>query len=162
MTAVTPHIWNQAVDGPGDCRTWAGALNPEGYGRAVYRGKSMGAHRAAYLSAVGPIPEGLTIDHLCRNRACINPAHLEPVTQSENTRRGDTYEAHAFADHGDLVTGRQAGEMIGVTRNTVRVWAADGLLEVAATVGPRSRPMFLYRRSDVEALAAARTAEAAS
>lgn len=51
-------------------------------GRFVY------IHRLAYEELIGPIPDGLQIDHLCRNRACYNPAHLEPVTQQENIRRG--------------------------------------------------------------------------
>jgi hypothetical protein len=51
------------------------------------------AHRFAYELLVGPIPEGLVIDHLCRNRRCVNPAHLEPVTAEENWRRGDAPSA---------------------------------------------------------------------
>ncbi|WP_375791707.1 HNH endonuclease signature motif containing protein [Actinoplanes campanulatus] len=50
-------------------------------------GKAVTAHRYSYESLIGPIPDGLTIDHLCRNRPCINPDHLEPVTQAENNRR---------------------------------------------------------------------------
>lgn len=61
-----------------------------GYGQVGVgsRQKRISAHRLSYETFVGPIPEGLEIDHLCRNRACINPDHLEPVTTGENTRRG--------------------------------------------------------------------------
>jgi HNH endonuclease len=52
-------------------------------------GKALLAHRAAYIELVGPVPDGLQLDHLCRNRPCCNPAHLEPVTQDENMKRGD-------------------------------------------------------------------------
>lgn len=52
-------------------------------------GRTGSAHRAAYELLVGVIPEGLVIDHLCRHRSCVNPAHMEPVTQGENIRRGE-------------------------------------------------------------------------
>ena len=67
------------------CWLWLGSKN--GHYGTVYRGKNIRAHRVAYEELVGPIPHGLTIDHLCRNTVCINPAHMEPVTASENARR---------------------------------------------------------------------------
>lgn len=69
----------------GPCWVWTGAISSEGYGRCG----SAYAHRWSYEVFVGPIPEGLQIDHLCRVRKCVNPAHLEPVTQRENLLRGD-------------------------------------------------------------------------
>lgn len=74
-----------------DCWEWTGAKDPKGYGK-VTRGRSgegtMLSHRAVYEFLVGKIPEGLVLDHLCRNPSCVKPTHLEPVTQRENTVRG--------------------------------------------------------------------------
>lgn len=65
------------------CHLWTAYIMPNGYGRFAYPRGSL-AHRFAYELAVGPIPDGLQIDHLCRVRCCVNPAHLEPVTHNEN------------------------------------------------------------------------------
>ena len=65
------------------CWEWLGAVQTAGYGTTS---KGL-AHRIAYEDAVGPIPEGLTIDHLCRTKTCCNPNHMEPVTLAENLRR---------------------------------------------------------------------------
>lgn len=71
---------------PDTCVIWQGAISSEGYGRI---GASQYAHRVAYEEAYGAIPDGLEIDHLCRVRACVNPAHLEAVTRQTNFLRGE-------------------------------------------------------------------------
>jgi hypothetical protein len=72
----------------GECWVWVGRTNRNGYGRLHYDGNEKMAHRLCYEAYNGPIPEGLLLDHVCRTRCCINPAHLEPVTHSVNTLRG--------------------------------------------------------------------------
>ena len=70
------------------CWVWTGfRSSPQGYGGIKIGGVRLVAHRVAYETWVGPIPAGLQLDHLCRNRPCVNPAHLEPVTRQENMRR---------------------------------------------------------------------------
>jgi hypothetical protein len=76
------------IDRSGACWTWTGRKSTSGYGQIRIAGKTCYAHRVSYELFVGPIPEGLVIDHLCRNRACINPDHLEVVTAAVNTLRG--------------------------------------------------------------------------
>lgn len=78
---------------PSGCVEWTGELSRNGYGRAVvgYKGRRpirRLAHRMLYEMWLGKIPDGLELDHLCRNRACCNPLHLEPVSRKENVRRG--------------------------------------------------------------------------
>lgn len=75
--------------GPDACWPWMAGRFSSGYGVFVFNRKSVPAHRWAYESEIGPIPEGLELDHLCRNRACQNARHLEPVTHAENVRRGE-------------------------------------------------------------------------
>lgn len=73
------------------CWTLTGSTSSTGYHSIGVNGTTHNAHRWLYEVVVGPVPEGLQLDHLCRNRACVNPDHLEPVSQSENLLRGDGF-----------------------------------------------------------------------
>lgn len=90
-----------AEDGTSDCWTWTGPLR-NGYGRIRTCEGLETAHRVSYALFTGPIPPGLDLDHLCRNRACINPDHLEPVTRRESIRRSPIHgaaTAHCVKGH---------------------------------------------------------------
>lgn len=71
------------------CWLWNGACNPQGYALFWSEGKVKAAHRVAYEWFIGAIPKGLQLDHLCRVRHCVNPVHLEPVSNRENALRGE-------------------------------------------------------------------------
>lgn len=84
-------FWSKVENaGEGECWRWTDALTTHGYGQLWLSGRYISAHRIAWTIAYGPIPDGLLIDHLCRNRACVNAAHLDLVTQRENVVRGDS------------------------------------------------------------------------
>lgn len=86
---VAERISRSVVVDENGCWIWQKHLGRHGYGHLVVGGKSWLAHRASYTAGKGEIAAGLTLDHLCRVRACVNPAHLEPVSAAENTLRGE-------------------------------------------------------------------------
>lgn len=94
---VEERFWSK-VDKSGECWEWLGSRTPVGYGQFhVQEPKrtQLKAHRVAYEYLVGPIPEGLVIDHKCHNRGCVNPAHLRPVTDKQNqeNRKGASWQS---------------------------------------------------------------------
>lgn len=93
-TPCSERFWTKVRDGESGCWTWTASLGPGGYGQfCLRRGVLVRAHRWSYEAMVGPIPVGLVLDHLCRNRACVNPDHLDPVPNRVNLLRGTGFAA---------------------------------------------------------------------
>ena len=98
VTSVADRLLRKVEIVESGCWEWRGYIKADGYGQVADSDRKMRlAHRIAYREFVGPIPDGMTLDHLCRVRHCVNPEHLEPVSQRENTLRGDTITARQAA-----------------------------------------------------------------
>lgn len=129
------------------CWLWYGWLKGNGYASKSSKGKHVYVHRLMYETLIGPIPNGLVIDHLCRNRSCVNPSHMEPVTHRENVLRGDSEAAkrakqthckrgHAFNDENTYRIKNGNGRRVCKTCHSAfeikRSWSRKG---VAMTLG---------------------------
>lgn len=97
LTDKQSHRFFEKVSRSPGCWIWTGAKNSCGYGYATINSVRYLAHRVSYVIHRGEIPEGLVIDHLCRTPLCVNPSHLEVVTDAENTIRGNSPIAVAMA-----------------------------------------------------------------
>jgi len=120
---LSARFWALCVPEPNSgCWLWTGSVNEHGYARVRPSGapRAVLGHRFAYAALVGPIPEGLVCDHLCRTRSCVNPLHLEPVSNRENILRGECRAAmnavattcahgHAFTEENTLIRSDGAG-----------------------------------------------------
>lgn len=116
------------VDPETGCWNWSKTLTSNGYGVIKKQGfRQLMAHRFIYQRERGPVPDHLDMDHLCRNRACVNPDHLEPVSRSENLRRGargKTNDSTIFlmklVDASTNMNRVEIADMFGVSNQTVR------------------------------------------
>lgn len=142
------------IDSDTGCWIWQRTINPRtGYGQLTHEQRSWTAHRFYYERAHGPVPRGLQLDHLCRNRACCNPSHLEPVTAQENVRRGCAANLTAgqyhvlraldgigrFAYSGEIATAEHPSRLV---RRIIMGLGAHGLVEIVQ----RDRHARVYAR----------------
>ena len=98
LAGVTRRFFAKVEYDEDGCWIWTGAAT-KGYGQFKIAGRQLAAHRVSYEAHVGPIPDGMVLDHLCRKTLCVNPEHLEPVTNAENIRRGRVGEREKSKTH---------------------------------------------------------------
>lgn len=143
MKTEIERFWGH-VKPSGGCLVWQRARDKNGYGlfkKSSPDAKMVRAHRYAYQASIGPIPEGLVLDHLCRNPPCVNPTHLEPVTNRENILRGDTEPAknarkthcnygHPFDEQNTVITRDGFRDCLACRRRRYAArWLVDGTPE---------------------------------
>lgn len=127
-------FWSKVERAPSGCWEWQGAKTSNGYGDGwnyLYPGaggkRRVSAHRQSYVMAKGEIPEGLQIDHLCRNKKCVNPEHLEAVTQQENMRRAaktHCKHGHPFSEENTAIDPRGGRRCKACGRERTRAFYA--------------------------------------
>lgn len=126
-------FWNKTIKLSCGCWLWVGGIQKAGYGTFHYGNKKFLAHRFAYLVVRGEIDAGLQLDHLCRNKACVNPWHLEVVTQSVNVFRSDHHgrrkthcpQGHEYTKKNTYLHTRSNG----ITTRTCRTCRAKSNIE---------------------------------
>ena len=134
------------------CWQWIRYRDPAGYGRLRYGGDLVYAHRLSYELFVAPIPQGLTIDHRCRNRGCVNPEHLDVVSVKENILRGTGQPAcNARKTHclrGHPLSGNNLYETPSRSSRSCRICRLRSIRKTVARVAKARRSAKIKRRSE--------------
>lgn len=144
------------ADLPGLCWGWTGAVQSRGYGSVGHNGRVVSTHRLAYELLVGPIPDDMTIDHLCRNKRCANPQHLEVVTRRENTLRAQSArhrcpQGHALAGPNLVVKVRRGTETHRLCRVCQYEWQRQAYRRAnpgCAIKGPSKRTLQILAEAE--------------
>ena len=131
--------WGQGLKRDGDCLLWEYSLDSHGYGRVTVNGSRWLAHRHAYAEAHGPIPDGALVDHVCHNRACVNPDHLRLATrQQNNANRGGATALSSTGARGVYPDGDRF--KVGVrSHGVLRFYGTFDTVEEASKVAERER-----------------------
>lgn len=127
-----------------NCWNWTGKRSA-GYGWLYFDGKTRAVHRLAVQFDGRDIPEGMSVDHLCRNKRCVNPSHLEVVTIAENTRRAhlvrtECRRGHPYADPANFMLNRRGARMCRACHLIANEWRARRELEQRAVAIIRAMP----------------------
>jgi hypothetical protein len=135
---LPPRFWAKVAPCPvSGCWLWFASTLKNGYGSLGVLGTTEYAHRHSYKRLVGEIPDGMQLDHLCRVRCCVNPAHLEAVTQQENLRRGEAGAHNAAKTH--CPSGHPySGDNLRYARNMSRICRACQKHHIATHKARRS------------------------
>jgi hypothetical protein len=139
------------------CWVWTGAITSRGYGSVQHDRRRVSVHRLTYELLIGPIPDDLTVDHLCRNKRCANPAHMEPVTRRVNVLRAQPErrrcpQGHALAGPNLVVRVRRDTEIHRMCRVCQYEWQRQHYHRVNPG---RPRRRDLRRRAQILAAAEA-------
>lgn len=147
---ITERFWAKAQKGP-DCWLWTGAISSTGYGSFWGPSGSRGAHRIAYEMAVGPIPEGLDLDHMCSTRACVNPSHLRPVTRKQNMEhlQGPTVR-NSIGALGVRYDKRSGRYVVAIGHNRRRVHGGSFLTVEEAEQAARNLRLKFFTHNDAD------------